>query len=191
MAWRPRTAPLFEPQVLHAVARSAVGLPHDKMVRHVGDELARLYPGHIETRPDWMLSLVGGVTGIMTVLHGSLSEYVLIFGTPVGSEGFSGRYRIAIHDFMLAGEMWTYTEADIAERRVYRAGDAAVLARREVKGVRLFEDTWMLEYGRGPVPTALPLALSGAVASLEARTLVRTLAVYGRLVARELRRGKI
>jgi len=49
---RPRTAPLFEPQVLHAVARGAVGLPHDKMVRQVSDELARRYPGHIETRPN-------------------------------------------------------------------------------------------------------------------------------------------
>jgi len=71
---------LFEPHVLHAVARSALGLSHEKMVRHVSEELARLYPGHIETRPNWMLSLAGGVMGIMTVLHGSLSEYVLIFG---------------------------------------------------------------------------------------------------------------
>jgi hypothetical protein len=191
MAWRPRTAPLFDPPVLHAVARSALGMPHDKMVRHVGDELSRLYPGHIDTRPNWMLSLAGGVMGIMTVLHGSLSEYVLIFGTPVGSEGFSGRYRLEIHDFMLAGEMWTYTESSFTERRVYRAGDAAVLARREAKGVRLFEDAWMLEYGRGPVPTALPFALSGAVTSFELATIARTIGVYGRLVVRELLQGKI
>jgi sigma non-opioid intracellular receptor len=191
MPWRLRTAPIFDPQVLHAVAREAVGLPHDKMVRNVSQELARRYPGHIDTHPNWMLSLAGGVMGIMTVLHGSLSEYVLIFGTPVGSEGFSGRYRIEIHDFMLAGEMWTYTESDFAERRVYHAGDAAYLARREAKGVRIFEDAWMLEYGRGPVPTALPFALSGAIGSLEIRTIARTIGVYGRLVLRELRQGKI
>jgi ERG2 and Sigma1 receptor like protein len=191
MPWRPRTAPIFDPEVLHAVARQAVGLPHDKMARHVSEELARRYPGHIETRPNWMLSLAGGVMGIMTVLHGSLSEYVLIFGTPVGSEGFSGRYRIEIHDFMLAGEMWTYTESEFAERRVYRAGDAAYLARREAKGVRIFEGTWMLEYGRGPVPTVLPFALSGAIGSLEMRTIARTIGVYGRLVVRELLQGKV
>jgi len=191
MAWRPRLAPLFDPGVLHAVARSAVGLSHEKMTRHVSEELARRYPGHIETRPNWMLSLAGGVMGIMTVLHGSLSEYVLIFGTPVGSEGFSGRYRIEIHDFMLAGEMWTYTESDFAERRVYKAGDAAFLARREAKGVRIFEGAWMLEYGRGPVPTVLPFGLSGAVASFEMRTIARTIGVYGRLVVRELLQGKI
>ena len=191
MLWCPRTAPLFSPDVLHAVARGAVGLPHDKMVRRVTEELERLYPGHIESRPNWMLSLAGGVMGIMTILHGSLSEYVLIFGTPVGSEGFSGRYRIEIHDFMLAGEMWTYTESDFAERRVYRAGDAAVLPRRQAKGVRILEGAWMLEYGRGPVPTALPFALSGAVASLELGTIARTIGVYGRLVVRELLQGKL
>ena len=183
--------PLFDPSVLHAVARAAVGLSHDKMVRQVAEDLERRYPGHIETRPNWMLSLCGGVMGIMTVLHGSLSEYVLIFGTPVGSEGFSGRYRIEIHDFMLAGEMWTYTESDFAQRRVYRAGDAAVLARREAKGVRIFEDAWMLEYGRGPVPTALPFALTGAIGSLEIRTIARTIGVYGRLAVRELLQGKL
>ncbi len=191
MSWRPRVTTLFQPDVLHAVARSAVGLPHGPMVQHVTDELARLYPGHVETRPSWMLSLAGGVMGIMTVLHGSLSEYVLIFGTPVGSEGFSGRYRIEIHDFMLAGEMWTYTEADFAERRVYRAGDAAVLRRREVKGVRLAEGAWMLEYGRGAIPTALPFALSDAVIAFEFQTIARTIWTYGRLTMRELRRGKI
>src|SRR5437773_11761306 len=108
-----------------------------------------------------MLSLAGGVMGIMTVLHGSLSEYVLIFGTPVGSEGFSGRYRIEIRDFMLAGEMWTYTESDFAERRVYRAGDAAYLARRAAKGARTFEAAWLLEYGRASGPTVLPFASRG------------------------------
>ena len=191
MRWRPRVAPLFQPDILHAIARGAVGLPHGEMVRRVTDELARLYPGHIETRPNWMMSLAGGVTGIMTVLHGSLSEYVLIFGTPVGSEGFSGRYRIEIHDFMLAGEMWTYSEADFAERRAFRPGDAAVLRRDEAKGVRLSEDTWMLEYGRGAIPSALLFALGDAVIAFEFRTIARTIWTYGRLTVRELRRGKI
>jgi len=161
------------------------------MVQHITDELVRIYPDHIEPRQNWMLSLAGGVMGIMTVLHGSLSEYVLIFGTPVGSQGFSGRYRIEIHDFMLAGEMWTYTEEAFAEHRIYRPGDAAVLRRREVKGLRIAEGTWMLEYGRGVIPSALPFALSDAVIAFEFRTIARTIWTYGRLTARELRRGKI
>src|SRR5205809_6266187 len=144
------------------------------MIRHVSEELARLYPGHIETRPNWMLSLAGGVMGIMTILHGSLSEYVLIFGSPVGSEGFSGRYRIELHDFMLAGEMWTYTESEFADRRDYRAGDAAFLSRRDATGVRLLEDARMLQHGRGPVPTGPPFRPGGALASVVLRIIART-----------------
>ena len=57
--------------------------------------------------------------------------------------------------------------------------------------MRIFEGAWMLEYGRGPVPTVLPFALSGASASFELRTIARTIGVYGRLVVRELLQGKI
>ncbi|HEU5319171.1 MAG TPA: isomerase [Methylomirabilota bacterium] len=191
MWWRPTASPLFRPDALHAVARSAVGLPHARMVRHIIDELARLYPGHIETHPSWMLSLAGGVTGIVTVLHGSLSELVLIFGTPVGSEGFSGRHLIEFHDFMLAGQMWTYTEHDFVEPRAYRPGDVAVLRRREVKGVRLGEGAWMLEYGRGVIPSGLLFGLGDALAAFEFPTIARTIWTYGRLTLRELRQGKI
>jgi len=95
----------------------------------------------------------------------------------------------------LAERHWPLIHADAAAAgpfaRTYRAGDAAFLARREAKGVRIFEDAWMLEYGRGPVPTVLPFGLSGALASFELRTIARTIGVYGRLVVRELLRGKI
>lgn len=49
----------------------------------------------------------------------------------------------------------------------------------------------MLEYGRGMVPSNLPFALSGALTSLEVRSIMKTLWIYGRLVVRELLRGKI
>jgi C-8 sterol isomerase len=176
---------------LHAVARAAVGLPHDKMVRQIGDELERLYPGHIERRPTWFLNLAGGALGVMTLLHGSLSEYVFLFGSPIGTEGFSGRYPVEIFDFVLAGEMWTFGEDDVAERQVFRPGDVAHLPRGRAKGYRLPDAAWMLEYGRGVIPAMLPFGLSGAAAALEVRSIAKTIRAYGRLVARELRQGKI
>jgi C-8 sterol isomerase len=162
------------------------------MMEQVIADLVKAYPGHIETRQNWFFSMAAGAVGIMTVLHGSLSEYLLVFGTPVGTEGFSGRYHLEIYDFLLAGEMWTYTEESFRERVVTRPGEMAHLRRRQVKAFRLREDTWMLEYGRGWVPTALPVALGDAVFSaLDVRTIVKTLSVYGRLVVRELIRGKV
>jgi C-8 sterol isomerase len=51
----------------------------------------------------------------------------------------------------------------------------ALLRRGKVKGFRLVENCWLLEYGRGPVPTALPMGLSGAVQSLDGGVIWKTL----------------
>ena len=183
---------LFDPDHLHEMARKHAKSTGSADFEALIADLAEAYPGHIETRQDWLFSLAAGATGIMNVLHGSLSEYLLLFGTPVGTEGYSGRYRIDIHDFVLSGEMWTYTEARFRERTITRPGERAFLPRRQVKGFRVREDTWMLEYGRGPIPTALPVSLGDAVFSaLDWRTVCKTFWVYGRLVFRELIRGKI
>lgn len=182
---------VFDPQRLHDASRRVVGFPHRQMVRSLIDDLASDYPGHIERNEDWIMSLTGGATGIMTVLHCSLSEYLIIFGTPVGTEGFSGRYRIDIFDFLTAGEMWTYTEESCGEPVITRPGDRAVLLRGQVKGFRTEHGSWMLEYGRGPIVTCLPMALSGAVTSLDGRTIWKTLSTSARLAWKALRRGKV
>jgi hypothetical protein len=50
----------------------------------------------------------------------------------------------------------------------------------------------MLEYARGVIPLALPLALGGMIFScMDATTLIKTVKTYGRLVAHELLQGKI
>jgi C-8 sterol isomerase len=182
----------FEPYQLQDIARRAVGRPFDEMVQVLTDDLAAAYPGYIETRQDWVFSLAGGITGIMTVLHASLSEYVLLFGSPIGTEGFSGRYHIDIWDITMAGLHTCYSDDRPGERRVYPPGDMAVLYRGQTKAVRLSENSWLLEYARGPIPTALPMALMDTVFSaLDGTILAKTLWIYGRQVVKSLLKGKI
>src|SRR5437899_317447 len=107
---------LLEPDRLHDIARKAVGRSHAEMVQVVGNELSLAYPGHVSTTEDWIFNVTAGATGVMKVFHASLSEYVILFGTPVGTEGFSGRYRMDIYDFQIAGETWTYMEDRVGER---------------------------------------------------------------------------
>jgi C-8 sterol isomerase len=182
---------IFSPERLHAVARTAVGLPHEPMVKTVVDALHAEYPGHIARNPRWVISRAGGAMGMVLLLHGSLSEYVLLFGTPIGTQGYSGRYRVDVWDFILAGEMWTYTEDAVAERVVTGPGGMAYLGRGHAKGYRLPDAGWMLEYGRGPVATMLPFALGDSLVALDLATVWRTLAAYTPLALRELLRGKI
>src|SRR5262245_16243639 len=101
---------IFDPNVLHTVARKHCVGALDDMVRDITAELAGIYPGHIARKPNWLLSFAGGSTGVMTILHGSLTEYLLIYGTPIGTHGFSGRYLMDVYDFLLAGEHWTFDE---------------------------------------------------------------------------------
>jgi C-8 sterol isomerase len=183
---------IFEPEVLHGIAKKGVGLPHGEMVQVVADELAKAYPGHIETRQKWIFNMAAGAVGVMTILHASLSEYVIIFGSAVGTGGFSGRYRVEIFDYMLAGDMWTFTDDKIGERVVTRPGEMAHLETDRVKAYKLPEGGWMLEYGRGPIPTALPVGLADALFSaMDWHTVRQTLWTYGKLTVRELMKGKI
>lgn len=185
-------AKIFDPDTLHAIARKGVNLPFREMVRTVSDELALAYPGHIEPREDWFYSFAAGIKGSMTVLHASLTEYIVIFGSALPTGGFSGRYPIEIHDFMMSGEMWTCTDDNVGERIVTPPGEGVVLRPDQTKCVHFPEGGWMLEYGRGPVPLAMPLALADALLSCgDFHTVFKTFRVYGRLTVRELLKGKL
>ena len=183
---------VFDPDTLQGAAAKGVGLPFDEMCRAIVGELTRVYPDHVDGDVGWLFNIASGATGIMKILHGSLSEYLIIFGSPIGTEAYSGRYHLEIHDWVISGEMWTYTEQRCGERVVTRPGEHAVLPRGHVKGYRIVEGTWMLEYGRGVVPTALPVGLANTLLiCMDWQTTLRTVAAYGRLTVRELLRGKV
>ncbi len=184
--------PVFDIDTLHQVAKRSVGLPHIEMCRAVVDGLHQAYPGEIVDDAEWCFSCAGGAVGVMKLLYGSFSEFLHIYGTPIGTEGFSGRYRIDIHDFVLSGEMWTYSLDRVGESIVTSPGERARLIPGQVKGYRLPAGCWMLEYGRGPIPTALPFGLADALFSMaDARTIWQTLATYSRISLRNAGRGRL
>jgi hypothetical protein len=183
---------IFDPDQLHEIAKRGVGLAHEEMCGAVSGELARAYPGHIEQDPEWSFNLASGAVGMMAVLHASLSEYILIFGSSIGTGSFSGRYRMDIYDIVMTGEMWTYRESSFRRREEFKPGDMARLERGDAKAYSITPDTWMLEYGRGIVPASLAVGLGDAVfSSFDGTTIWKTLRAYGRLVTRELLQGKI
>lgn len=183
---------LFEPEVLHEVAR--VGLDRETVpekLAAVTEELARRYPGRICTQPDWILNTANGAMGELTLLYGSVTEYVILFGTPIGTEGHSGRYHADVYDYMIDGEMWTYYEGDL-ERTISRPGDGALLARGRAKGYCVKEQAWMLEYARGWIPTMLgPGLADNFFSNLDFRSVQKLLVNFGALTVKELLRGKI
>ena len=129
--------------------------------------------------------------GTMRVLHASLTEYLILFGTPIGTEGHSGRFFADDWFFILDGEQWAYTEGAL-EREVYRPGDVHHLRRGVAKGYRMPDRCFALEDARGAIPLMLPFGVADTFTStVDFRTLARTISVYTRGVTRELFQGKI
>ncbi|HEY6877167.1 MAG TPA: ERG2 family protein [Polyangiales bacterium] len=177
---------LFDPEVLTEVVRMHLGAPIDQQFAGISQTLRSIYGDHVHPGQRWMFSTAGGVMTAVSPLHVSPSEYLLFCGTPIGSEGHSGRHRADLYELVMAGELWTY-EAGSLERKVHRAGELALLPRGSANGSKLQPGVWMLEYARGNVPSLFPYALADTVFStLDFEELKNQLVMSTKLMAKEL-----
>ena len=180
---------VFEPEQLHALVRPLIGQRLPDIFAALVDRLAARYPGHILREDEWIFNNAGGAMGMMRVLHASLTEYLILFGSPIGTEGHSGGFLADDWFFILDGEQWAYTEGAL-EREVYRPGDVHHLRRGVAKGYRMPDRCFALEYARGLIPLMLPFGVADTITStVDLRTLAKTFSVYARGVTRELLQG--
>lgn len=182
---------VFDPQGLHEVAKRVVGRPMGVLLPSLVEGLVERWPTHIETDHRWVFNNAGGAMGALTILHASVTEYLIVFGTPIGTEGHTGRFWADDYFFILEGEQWAY-DAGQLERSVYRPGDMHHLPRGGARGYRIPEHCWALEYARGFIPSMLPFGFADAVSStLDLRSVARTVQLYGRCAVGQLLRGKL
>ncbi|HTL13346.1 MAG TPA: hypothetical protein VL588_12710 [Bdellovibrionota bacterium] len=152
---------VFDPADLAEIARKGAGLPIEQAFDLVQHELSSRYGDHISTARHWIFNDAGTALGQLTLMHCSTKEYVIFFGSPLAINGFSGRYPMAeFFDFMLAGEMRTFSEGDL-QPQVYPPGTYAHLEKSQGKGYSTTPGSWMLEYGRGNIISAFPFGVTG------------------------------
>ncbi len=182
---------IFDPEVLQQIAKDALDQPIEAMIEQISTELEQRYPGYILAERDWIFNNAGGAMGAMLVLHASISEYVIIFGTAIGTEGATGRFLADDWFTMLEGEQWSYAEGDL-DRQVVGPGETAILRRGQSKSYRFPDKAWGLEYARGMIPAMLPFGLADTFTStLDFDPLYRTLKVYTKAVVGNLLKGKV
>jgi C-8 sterol isomerase len=122
----------------------------------------------------------------MVLLHGSFSEYVIIWGAQLPTTGHSGRNWARFHDWLMSGEGQWWPEGALD---VEHHGEGSFRQTEPFTGgvVHLTHSTWMLEYCHGVIPALLPFGLADAVlSSLDPITVFNSFRAYGRLIITEL-----
>ncbi|KAI4867246.1 ERG2 and sigma1 receptor-like protein [Hypoxylon rubiginosum] len=189
---------VFKTDELHDLAKRGIeahGNDTAKIVEYIVAELRENHPSHVNPKwnvPDeWVFNNAGGAMGGMYIIHASITEYLIIFGTAVGTEGHSGRHTADDYFHILTGEQWAYVPGEFLPE-VYPAGSVHHLKRGVVKQYKMPEGCFALEYARGWIPPMLFFGFADGISStLDVQTLYRTVVLTGREMISNLLIGKI
>ena len=175
---------IFDPDVVHECGLAGLGQKKPEMFDTVARAIEARYPGHIDHSQPWIYSIAGGAMIQMKLYFASVMEYIMIWGTPIGSEGHSGRHAVGFWDTVLDGETWYYGEGQF-EKTIYKPGDRIWVGPGQARGMNFTDGVWALEYARGPLPLSVPFGLADELLStLDFATALQTLGVYMSLVGR-------
>lgn len=108
---------IFDQNVLQEVAQRNIAKYENNtrlLMQGIAEDLNKEYPGHVALKEEWVFNNAGGAMGSMWILHASLTEYVIIFDTPVGTEGHTGRFFADDYFIILEGEQWAYAAGDVS-----------------------------------------------------------------------------
>ena len=151
---------VFDPKELHELAQAAVkahGNDTREMISYIVANLTAEYP--VESRKislnprqdEWVFSNAGGAMGAMYIIHASITEYLIIFGTPLGTEGHTGLHTADDYFNILHGEQWAFLPGAL-EMEAYKPGDVHHLPRGTAKQYKMHKGCFALEYARGTLP---------------------------------------
>ncbi|KAF8251013.1 ERG2 and sigma1 receptor-like protein [Wilcoxina mikolae CBS 423.85] len=159
---------IFDPVKLQELSKASIAAGEGNatiIMHHLVDALQKEYgTKHVNAleTDKWFFNNAGGAMGSMIILHASITEYLILFGTPLGTEGHSGVH--LAHDYftILSGEQQCFEPGQI-EPTIYRPGDQNHLARYGATQYTL--NGWALELAQGWIPSMLPFGFADTFTS--------------------------
>jgi C-8 sterol isomerase len=156
-----------------------LGLPNDSKSGQNG-----------QSSPKWVLNYAYGIQCPLLILYASPFEYILVWGTPSGNEGGTGRHRlVTFFDTVLSGSVLYWSEENPLRPYEFTTGDHWVHRPGDCGGQRIVDSAWCVEYARGFLPSLLPFGLVSTIVTLDVTALVQLLKLYAVLNMRAQRLG--
>lgn len=191
---------IFDPKVLQALSQEAIAAHPDcsdpnEIFVTLHSKLKAEYGDYIDeySSDRWMFNNAGGAMGNFIILHASLTEYLIIFGSTLGTEGHTGHHLADDYFTILYGEQHAALHNETV-KTVYKPGDVHHLKYGTAKQYSLPSPNggYALELAQGYIPTMLFFGFSDSIFStVDPVNLYRQVYFTGENILKNILRGKL